>query len=134
MSKWANEQMSNWANMSKTWGQNEGEMSSERVKMSRNKLKDLIQESKGLNGYRLRCKKWNVKKWVKMSKTWAQKWGRNECFVVYYIRVIFVSCLRLHSPCRAVHKENIIFQFFFFFKTFFFHFFAILNQDQGSVS
>ncbi len=43
--------------MSKTWGQNEGEMSSERVKMSRNKLKDLIQGSKGLNGYRLRCKK-----------------------------------------------------------------------------
>jgi hypothetical protein len=44
---WANEQMSKWANMSKTWGQNEGEMSSESIKMSRNKLKDLIQDSKG---------------------------------------------------------------------------------------
>jgi hypothetical protein len=62
--------LNKWATMSKTWGQNEGEMSSERVKMSRNKLKELIQDSKGQNGCWLRCKKWNVKKWVKMSKTW----------------------------------------------------------------
>ncbi len=41
---WTNEQMSNYE---QKWGQNEGEMSSERVKMSRNKLKELIQDSKG---------------------------------------------------------------------------------------